>query len=76
MALTVIITMTNFMHMCTMHTNIATVIITWFASSGVDPGGARGVIAPPNKNIPGRVAIAPPNKNIPGQEYLFAPSKF
>jgi len=31
MALTVI-TRTNFMHMCTMHTNIATVIITWFAS--------------------------------------------
>ena len=33
-------------------------------SSGVDPGGGRGGIAPT------------PNKNIPGREYLFAPSKF
>jgi len=38
--------------------------VTVLGNSGVDPGrGARG-------------AIAPPNKNIPGREYLFALSKF
>ena len=54
--------LTEFRDLCDSHWNIKEFPPALRGASGVDPGGARGSIAP--------------NKNILGRECLFAPSKF